>query len=291
MQRPRFSVILCTVGREAEVEAFLESLGSQALRDFEVIIVDQNVDQRLLPVLQRCSDGLEIKHLRVPFRALSKARNHGLRHAKGDILCFPDDDCSYADAGLLAKVSKKFADGNIEFLSCRVISPGGRNGSGAAPNLLDQGRSIGNGALLKTLNSITLFVKNNELQFDEELGIGARFGSGEETDYAARLIKQGKRGMYCPELEVCHPVKALVVSLSRSYQYARGMGALFKKNLDFFDAKQIFLYVALRPLGGFLVSFLKARPLRALEYACILYGRLEGFFEAKAPVSGRLSSL
>lgn len=44
---PRFSLIVATIGRTAEFSVLLESLAGQETRDFELIVVDQNPDDRL----------------------------------------------------------------------------------------------------------------------------------------------------------------------------------------------------------------------------------------------------
>jgi len=82
------SLIVATVNRVAEFDRLLCSLEEQSYRDFEVILVDQNPDDRLVPVLRRHAR-LATQHLRSE-RGLSRARNAGLRAAKGDILASYD---------------------------------------------------------------------------------------------------------------------------------------------------------------------------------------------------------
>jgi hypothetical protein len=48
-----FALILATVGRTVELNRLFDTLAAQSYRDFEVIVVDQNRDDRLLPVLHR----------------------------------------------------------------------------------------------------------------------------------------------------------------------------------------------------------------------------------------------
>ena len=38
----KISLIMATLGREVEVEVFLNSLSRQTMQDFELIVVDQN---------------------------------------------------------------------------------------------------------------------------------------------------------------------------------------------------------------------------------------------------------
>ena len=59
-----FALILATVGRTVELNRLFDTLAAQSYRDFEVIVVDQNRDDRLIPVLHRARYlGLVIRHL------------------------------------------------------------------------------------------------------------------------------------------------------------------------------------------------------------------------------------
>ena len=118
-----FSLIVATLNRVNELDQLLASLERQTCRDFDVIVIDQNADNRLQPVLQRHSR-LSIEHLRSE-KGLSRARNVGLNVAKGDIISFPDDDCWYPD-DLLATVAGWF-DGNPDF---DVLFTATRTGNG-----------------------------------------------------------------------------------------------------------------------------------------------------------------
>lgn len=100
------SLLVATINRTVELERFLASLDTQTYRNFEVIVIDQNPDDRLVPVLCRHA-GLAISHLRSG-RGLSKARNVGLRATKGEIIAIPDDDCWYPPQ-LLSTVAAWFA--------------------------------------------------------------------------------------------------------------------------------------------------------------------------------------
>src|SRR5271166_3162469 len=100
------SLIVATVNRVAELDRLLTSLDRQTYKEFEVIVVDQNPNDRLVPLLAK-HPRLSIKHLRCE-RGLSRARNAGLQVAKGEIVAIPDDDCWYPDR-LLESVTAWFA--------------------------------------------------------------------------------------------------------------------------------------------------------------------------------------
>ena len=126
----RFSLIVATLGRSSEIGELLESLLAQGRDDFEVIIVDQNADDRVAPVLQPYAARLPITHLRSSIRNANHARNLGLRAARGEIVTFPDDDCLYP-AGVLARVDAAFrAAPSLGVLTGPAASPEGGLGSG-----------------------------------------------------------------------------------------------------------------------------------------------------------------
>ena len=74
----RFSLVLSTINRTDEVRRFLTTLDSQTYRQFELIVVDQNKDGRLLPVLKPYEKMFSIVHC-TSKPGLSAARNVGLR--------------------------------------------------------------------------------------------------------------------------------------------------------------------------------------------------------------------
>src|SRR5208282_5801645 len=95
-------LIVATLGRTRELERLLASLARQRMRSFEVIIVDQNDDDRLRLLIGGFGAALRLVHLRNG-RGLSRSRNSGLARAQGSIIGFPDDDAAY-DAGTLERV-------------------------------------------------------------------------------------------------------------------------------------------------------------------------------------------
>ena len=102
----RFSLVVATLGRTTELQKLLKSLDQQTHRDFEIIVVDQNTDDRLLPVLSTFENRMEVRRL-ISVPGLSRARNVGLGTITGNVVCFPDDDCWYP-SDLLARLNQLF---------------------------------------------------------------------------------------------------------------------------------------------------------------------------------------
>ena len=72
----RISLILCTKNRVAEIGRFFGSLLEQTFTDFEVIIVDQNRDNRLESVIAAHQSKFTIRHYKQNATGLSRARSN-----------------------------------------------------------------------------------------------------------------------------------------------------------------------------------------------------------------------
>ncbi|HZH46110.1 MAG TPA: glycosyltransferase, partial [Roseococcus sp.] len=77
------SLVVATMGRVAELRALLDSLLGAQGASFEVLLVDQNADARLDPVVAGYAPRLPLRHLRMTVPHANAARNFGLRHARG----------------------------------------------------------------------------------------------------------------------------------------------------------------------------------------------------------------
>lgn len=178
---PRFSLVVATLGRVAELRPLFVSISAQNAA-VEIILVDQNGDDRLVPVVAEFSPALPIRHVRAEVRNSSFARNTGLPHCRGEIVGFPDDDCIYPD-GTLEFVDRAFVhDPALGVLTGPAAAPEGGLGSGR----WDAARGpIGRGNAFTTVICFNLFLRRDLLErlggFDEALGVGAEFGACEEN--------------------------------------------------------------------------------------------------------------
>lgn len=280
---PIFSLILATKDRVIETHRFMESLLDQSGVSFEIIIVDQNNDNRLLPLIEMFRSKLHIIHLRST-PGISHARNEGLKIAKGKIIAFPDDDCWYPK-NILDYV-KNFLDMNPEIHGLTGIPVE----SNLKPNY---GNWAHHRKFIKSLNawtcgcSITIFLKREIVDrvgfFDENIGVGAstRWQSGEETDYLIRAIKEDFCILYDPKFVVFHPNKAVGYTSGyrlRTRMYSMGFGRVLKKN------KRPLLEVAYwlaRPVFGIFIALCKLNIPKALMHLEVTRGRFEGYISTQ----------
>jgi GT2 family glycosyltransferase len=231
---PTFSLILATRDRTTELHQFFAALYTSGQENCECIVVDQNPDQRLMPVLFAWSDRINIKHLRSTC-GLSHARNAGLKVASGEVLSFPDDDCWYSP-DLLLDVAGFFAQ-NPDYA---MLSVGVRDQTGAlSGNRWMRSRcDLTTANLFRTSVGIALFVRRSQVtdavRFDESLGVGAgtTFASGEDTDYVFRLMDAGLKGRFDQRLTVFHPRHDMLsggANAGRAFSYGCGMGRVIRK--------------------------------------------------------------
>lgn len=268
------------------MERFLASLEKQTHRDFELIVVDQNPEGTLAPVLDPHRNNFSIVHLARPDdRGVSKSRNAGIEHAKGDLITFPDDDCWYPP-GLLETVDGFMENRlDVDTVSGRMVHDEERAG---AVNEL----SPGEGYFLKTPLKVaqipgpwSLFLRRPVVQqsglFDESLGPGAGtpWGSGEDTDYYLQVFRSGFNFFYDPNLVVYHPIATQYFTersdLKRSYRYGAGRTRVWKRHhLPLW----YFTYEVARSGVGILLSLLQMRGAKAYWHWGAFRGKIRGWF-------------
>lgn len=280
--QPTVDLVVATVGRRIELERFLESVAGQSYRNVRVIVVDQNQDDRLDPVLERFEGTLSILRLRSG-RGLSKARNVGLKHISGAIVAFPDDDCWYS-ADLLEKVVQMLAaHPDLAGMTVRALDARGRPSS----MLWDRSAGpIGRYNIWRRAISFGIFLRSSAVEavggFAEDLGQGAgtRWGSGEESDYLLRILETGSWVQYEPSLHVGHesPTPTLTaVDRRKAYEYGLGHGRVLKLH------RYPIWFVAFRVVqlfAGSVAFLLTAKLARARFYFAMAVGRAAGWMSS-----------
>ncbi len=236
---PTFSLVLATVNRSTELATFIDSLLRQTERDYELIVVDQNDDDRIEPFLEPARRaGVRLQRLRTERRGLSHARNVGLAAATGAIVAFPDDDCWY-EPDVLAKVRRLMTvDGELDGVVVRWLELEQYFKRTWNERRLDLGmlRSFRSGVV----TSISIFVSRERVErigrFDRRLGVGSWYGAAEETDLVLRLLETGARIEYERDVVVHHPcpprtLTEFSIPLCQLHrQRERGIGAMYAKH-------------------------------------------------------------
>ena len=272
----RFSLIMATRGRTGEVAAFLDSLLAQGRDDAEAIIVDQNGDERLAPVLAPYAGRLPLAWRRSDRANACHARNLGLSMAKGALVGFPDDDCLYPP-GVLAQVDAAFAaDPGLRVLTGPAASPTGGLGSG---RWRPEGGPITPANVWTSVIEFNLFLRREAALglggFDERLGPGTPLGSAEGNDLVLRAVAAGHKAVYDPALRVVHPDKRMTrEAAQRSQLYGTGMGYVLRRHRV---PPSVWLPFIVRPVGGAVLGALHGDPTAVRHHLGSLRGRWAGF--------------
>lgn len=232
----KFSFIIGTLNRSHELKYCIESLLAQDYQDFEIIIVDQS-DNDKTEDLTKVFNSKQIKYYRVGFHGLSKARNYALERCSGDFVCLTDDDAYYSK-DYLSALKKHFEDNPNSIISGYMWN--------AVENIdfidyskLKIDRSLSTRQIIRNCPSPAItFPKKivDEIgMFDEDFGVGAKYGAGEETDFLLRAFWHGYNTIYYRDIKVDHPHKDALIFKDESseerkvYNYSFGIGAMYRK--------------------------------------------------------------
>lgn len=276
------SLIVATLGRTQEVERLFSSLAAQTIQNFEVIVVDQNNDDRLGAIVSDWSDKLPIIWKRAERRGVCRARNLGAAHARGQWLLFPDDDCWYP-SDFISRFDQLQAAGN-DFFSGRPTDVDGNTIMGTfeeTPTVVDRK------TVWTTLIEWALIIRRSAFEdvggFDEAIGPGANthWGAYEAQDIALRLMAAGYRGYYDPTLVGHHPQdlsdRTSPANVAKIRTYSMGMGYVMRKHGY---SARYFLPRLMRPLMGIALYTLSCKWGMAKRSLAIFSGRLFGWRHA-----------
>ncbi len=285
----RFSLVIATLGRKAELKALLKSLRCQVYQDFEVIVVDQNSPDYLADI--RTLHNSSFSHLvwrYVDFKAANLARNLGLDEAQGDVITFVDDDCEYMPDTLktVALLFKQHPE-------CTVLTGKAQDKASGQDSMAqwpEKETSVRMRNVLTLSLEFTTFYRREALleeRLDPFFGPGTRFGSREGPDLMLRLLYRGRIMHYSPSICLYHPDKFTNISdpafLQRTESYEQGFGALLAKHLRLKQSpsaiSMLIWHVVLHGGLGLAKNALLLRSAKVRFWRLLLRSRVTGFSE------------
>ncbi|MCO6185302.1 glycosyltransferase family 2 protein [Rhizobium sp. L1K21] len=277
---PFISMVASTLGRDTELSLLLESLAAQGDDHFELIIVDQNADDRLLPVIAPFKDKFPITRIQTDLKGLDRGRNLGAAHARGDWLLFPDDD-SWYPADFLKKLRYLIVSEPADIYSGRSLNADGKE---IMVRFLQEDAEISRQNIWQVLIEWVIVLRADVFRaaggFDENLGVGAgtMWSSGEGQDLVLRCLSRGARGLFRRQLHGYHPEhlesQTTPASIQKMYAYSVGYGFVMRRHgFTWVDMAPAIL----RPTAGMLIYSLTGRSGMAKRSRRILQGRLDGW--------------
>lgn len=277
----KLSLVVPTLGRTATFPKLLDSLAQQTLQDFELIVADQNPDDRLVDILRQDRWPFPIHHVRTPGAfGISRARNAGLKVATGEYILFPDDDCWYP-TWFLQKAVQLFKERTCAAVTGRAADLDGRSINGRYQT--EAGWIDRRNIWITQIEWVVAFRRDVLVAlggYDESIGVGAGtpWGASEGQDVMLRLLAAGHRAYFDPSLYGHHPeldVFTPTADMTRKGRsYARGMGYVLRQHG--FNAL-IAAYWMVRPAVGAALNLLRGRVRRSVYQWNIAVGRFEGW--------------
>ncbi len=248
----KYSLIVPSINRTNELERLFESLEKQTLHDFEVVLVDQNTDDRLLSIVEDYSHRFFINHLRSQTKGAARARNLGISQALGEVLLWPDDDCWYPSTVLQEIDQLLSTNSNATGIIGILVDENGNPFNRWKPAKVTPATLID--TFIHAREPAIILRKEIVLKaggFDDSIGTGAEtpWGAGEGTDLCIRVMKAGGNLVIAPSISIFHPNQKIrpgdLSQQQKAYNYARGMGGILKKNQlnTFFVISYLFTYV------------------------------------------------
>jgi hypothetical protein len=236
----RVSAIMPTRDRGQDIVPAVQSvLACNGGALLEMLVVDQSTSNSSERALDAC--GLladrRLRYTRVAQTGASRARNLGIREARGDVLALTDDDCVVPPTWATDLAKRFAADADLALLfpsvePARAVNDGfipgfrplfaGRVKLG--PNVV---HDLGMCANLATRAAAAAAIG----PFDEFLGAGATFGGAEDKDFGYRAMRLGLRVDVSTEPMVLHFGIRTGVQVARlGAQYLAGIGAMEAKH-------------------------------------------------------------
>lgn len=116
------SIITSTFNNQETIEESWASVEGQTYENWEWIVVNDGSTDGTHEILSKARDArIKVLHLKENM-GVSNGRNHALKMAKGDFICFLDGDDILSKCSLSSRVEKFATNENIEFVDGQVLS-------------------------------------------------------------------------------------------------------------------------------------------------------------------------
>lgn len=302
------TIIVCTRDRTKGLQECLRTLQQVAYDPIEIIVVDNapSTSTARESVAALIQNDARIRYTCEPRPGLSRARNHGLAHARHDVVAFTDDDVM-VDSGWPSAVAAGFAADHeavcvTGLVATSALDTGAERyfdsryawGEAFEPRRYDLVAYRHNSRLYPFSAGIfgtgaNFAVRRSALAklggFDPLLGAGSPTRGAEDLDMFLRIILAGGRICYLPSALVWHRHRADTQALGEQiYSYGYGLGAYLAKHLLNRQLSASMLGPGLRQTGVIVGRMRRATQESQLR---VNGGRL-GLAEARGVMAGAL---
>jgi glycosyltransferase involved in cell wall biosynthesis len=204
------SVLVCTRNRSQSLVRTVRSLLATEAADYEVIVVDQSEPSAASGLADLISDS-RLRHVPTTSRGKGAALNEGLRLARSAIVVCTDDDCE-AEPGWAARMTRALEGqptAAVAFCNvtaapcdweCGYVPTYVRTTSRLIRTLIGTCGGHGMGAGMAVRREIILAIGG----FDETVGPGGRFPSGDDWDIEHRVLLNGWHVYEAADISIVH---------------------------------------------------------------------------------------
>jgi len=242
----KFSFVLGTLNRPKELRYSIESLLAQKYEEFEIIVVDQSTDD-LTKIMLESFDDSRIIYNHVDFKGLSKARNYAIGMASGTYICLTDDD-AYYDVDYLPALKKHY-EKEPDYIISGYMWDAVNKRDFIDYSKIHEGKPLSVRDIIRKCPSPAITFPKSLTQkigeFDENFGVGAKYGAGEETDFLLRAFWKGYHIVYWSDVKVQHPHEYASIAVDekaedrKAFNYPFGIGAMYKKQFMIGDKNKM----------------------------------------------------
>jgi glycosyltransferase involved in cell wall biosynthesis len=216
----KVSVVIITRNEEKYIKDLLDSLVTQTVVPYEIIIVDAESTDNTQPIIRQYMKRYDFVKLFVEKGTRGEGRNFGAYKAKGDIIAFIDADCianAFWVQGLIEGLKKAdVVAGQSVRLGYHAFSDLERVG------IIHNGMDV-------TYPSCNLAYSTKV--FKNINGFDPAFKEAEEVDLNFRAVDSGYKLIYYPQAIVYHRVRETIRGfIKQSFWYGFGRKELTLKH-------------------------------------------------------------
>ncbi len=205
----KYSIIVPVFNRPDEVDELLESLCSQTLKDFEVVIVEDGSQKPCKDVCDKYAGILDLHYYNKENSGPGQSRNYGVERAQGRFVIILDSDVVLPESYLEA------IDSAISHQTSDIVAWGGPDASHPSftpvqkaisysmTSFFTTGGIRGGKAKLDKFypRSFNMGIRRDVYQ---ELGGFSKMRFGEDIDFSYRIVEAGYQPRLFPDAWVWH---------------------------------------------------------------------------------------
>ena len=218
---------------------------------------------------------------------LSNAKNEGIKLSKSKIMTFIDDDV-LINQDYFSSSWDFINKNNCDLMFCRINKI--NSNLPLSRNMRDKSKKINYFNSSCCLSS-SMWINKKEtenLYFDKNIGLGAKFGSGDETDFIFSSLNLKKNIFYNAKVSMYHPEEFIGLNNSKDiyskfFSYGLGQGAIYKKhyNKNRFLCTYLYFISLIKSILGIFLYLLIFKSKNIVKYFALFYGKILGFIKYK----------